>query len=153
MIKEQRAKFSELFKRIITEMPKAKRLKVKDEITTLCTFLCIDEDLIDVDRRGKHWTERSEEEKLDVKRKQLEKQREYAAELRARVRAERDKLKEYRLNCRGKYTMDVDIKRAGEILGVSPQSIHNKMAKSINKMAHYNVNDEVYTIYRKDRIK
>ena len=136
----------DLFVEAFRSLPKAKRFENSNHIKDLCEYLGVDEATIFENRQGKHWSKRSEEEKLEIVKNQMEYQRNYQKNLREKIKDLRKNEPTHLLDCRGEWSEELSLDKIAEYLGKSSHSITLKIAKSQYKKALYNIEDKIYTV-------
>lgn len=149
MTKQQSSKVSELresLKTIILALSKAKRIELSVPIKLLCEHFKLTENLTDIDRRGKHWAERPEEEKLEVQRRQMEKARAYQKELREKVKALREEKLQYEVTVRGESCDVMNLIDAAKVVNKPPKNLYMAIYKMADKTKYFNIDDKIITI-------
>ena len=150
MNKQWKSAVSKHLMSIILSIPKAKRIAIADEVVgikKLCGLDDVDvQDIIHTDRRGKHWAERSEEEKVEVQRRQMEKARIQQKELRDKVKALREEKLEYRVIIRGESDECMNLIHAAKVVNKSPKTLYSSLHKSKDKTKHFTIEGKVITI-------
>jgi len=124
------------FKKVVLGMPRHKRLVVEDYIREVQTALMIEEDIINSDLRGKHFTNRTQEELDALALKQAQR---YEMQLQKSKEA-RAKAKELRGPT---HIVDYEIsgplrcteERAAELMGVSVKSLQLRISRDSHKKA------------------
>ncbi len=124
------------FRKVVLGMPRHKRLVVEDYIREVQTALMIEDDIINSDLRGKHFTNRTQEELDALALKQAQR---YAQQLQ-KSKEVRAKAKELRGPT---HIVDYEIsgpircteERAAELMGVSVKSLQLRISRDKHKKA------------------